>query len=75
MKSRLISVAKHLSGCESDADLDATRLNLHLLKSVTVYNAIELWTTLNELEMRPASVFGIEMIVIDGFSCILASSM
>jgi hypothetical protein len=68
-------MANHLSGCQIEADASNTRLNLHLLKSVTAYNAIELWTILNELEIRPASVFGIKMIVIDGFSCILSSSM
>jgi hypothetical protein len=70
-----MSIANHLSARQSEADPGRTRLNLHLLKSVTVYNALELWATLNELETRPASLFGIEMIVIDGFSCILASSM
>jgi len=72
---RLFSIAKHLSGRQHLTYPDDPPLNLHLLKSVTVYNAIELWSTLNELEMRPASLFGTKMIIVDGFSGILASSM
>jgi hypothetical protein len=70
-----MTIANRLSGFQSEADASSTRLNLHLLKSVTAFNAVELWAILNELEMRPASVFGIKMIVIDGFSSILSSSM
>jgi hypothetical protein len=68
-------MAKHLSGFQSDLHSDLTPLNLHLLKSMTVYNSIELWTILNEIEMQPSSVHGCKIIIIDGFSCILASSM
>lgn len=68
-------MAKHLSGSQSLADAENIPLNLHLLKSITVFNAIELWSTLNELEMRPASLYGTNMIIVDGFSGILASSM
>ncbi len=70
-----MTIAKHLHSCESESDPDCSRLNLHLLKSVTVYNAVELWGVLNEFEIYPASLCGVKMIIVDGFSCILASSM
>jgi len=53
-----MTIAKHLRSCESESDPDCSRLNLHLLKSVTVYNAIELWSLLNEFEIYPASLCG-----------------
>ena len=73
--SRLMTMAKHLHSSQGESDPDCALLNLHLLKSVIVYNAIELWNVLTDFENHPASLCGVDMIIIDGFSCILASSM